>query len=269
MTVVPELLANLPATSAAAGAGPRDVVVALPDPRTADRVATALGAQTGPTREAWMHGAPGAALPAALLVEAVQAAVPGAIVDLLAFGSGATRSSVEVLDVSRAIRTVEPAGPDVPYAMFLRSGGVLEPPISGPPASPVSAWRDLDVTLKLMGGACTACGATYFPRRPACASCGAHDSAKPVRLVGEATVVTSTTDHLVAGVNPGTPESPTTMVVAETDAGARLFLPAVHGAFPAIGSRVRTVIRLAHQGGGFRNYHWRFAPVMSPESGDE
>jgi uncharacterized OB-fold protein len=215
-----------------------------------------------------MHGAPGAVLPASLLVEAVTSAVPGGIVDLFAFGSGATRSSVEVLDVSRAIRTVEPAGPDVPYAMFLRSGGVLEPPVSGPPASPVSAWRDLDVTLKLMGGVCTACGATYFPRRPACASCGAHDSAKPVRLVGEATVVTSTTDHLVAGVNPGTPESPTTMVIAETDAGARLFLPAVHGSFPAIGSRVRTVIRLAHQGGGFRNYHWRFAPVMSPESGD-
>jgi 3-hydroxy-3-methylglutaryl CoA synthase/uncharacterized OB-fold protein len=269
LTVVPKLLANLSDKSASAGASPRDVVVALSDPRAADRVAAALGAQTGPTREAWMHGAPGSVLPASLLVEAVASAVPGEIIDLVAFGSGVTRSSVEVLDVMRAVRTVEPAGPNLPYAMFLRSGGALGPPVSGPPASPVSAWRDLDATLQLMGGACAVCGATYYPSRPACASCGAHDSAMPVRLVGEATVVTSTTDHLVAGVNPGTPESPTTMVVAETDAGARLFLPSVHGSFPAIGSRVRTVLRLAHQGGGFRNYHWRFAPVMSPEPGDE
>lgn len=268
MTVVPELLAHLPDTSGSTGTNPRDVVVALPDPRIADRVAAAIGARTGGAREAWVHGAPGAVLPAAVLAEAVASTTLGGIVELLAFGSGATRSTVEVLDTSRVTRMVEPAGPDLPYAMFLRSGGVLEPPVSSPAASPVSAWRDLDVTLQLMGGMCRVCGVTYYPRRPACASCGAHDRAKPVRLVGEATVVTSTTDHLVAGVNPGTPESPTTMVVAETDEGARIFLPAVHGSFPAIGSRVRTVLRLAHRGGGFRNYHWRFAPATSLESGD-
>lgn len=269
MTVVPELLAHLPDRSGSASLGPHDVIVALPEQRAADRVAAAIGAQSGRTPDARKHGAPGAALPAALLAEAVAAANPGTIIDLLAFGSGVTRSSVEVLDPGRVSRLVEADGPVLPYAMFLRSAGVLEPPISSPAASPVSAWRDLDVTLQLMGGKCSECGVTYFPRRPACASCGAHDRAEPVRLVGEATVVTSTTDHLVAGVNPGTPESPTTMVVAATDAGARMFLPAVHGSVPAIGSRVRTVLRLAHRGGGFRNYHWRFAPVTSLDPDDE
>lgn len=265
LSVVPALLADLPPIGSTGGSSTADVLVALPDRRAAERIAATLGsAGTLEVAAAWDHGVPAAVLPAVLLVEGIAAAASGITLDVLAFGSGASRIRVEVGDPGRARPVVEQPGPMLAYATFLRSAGAIEPPISAPAASPVSAWRDLDVTLGLLGAVCDACGATYFPLRPACAACGAHARSRPVRLVGEATVVTSTTDHLVAGVNPGTPESPTTMVVAETEAGARLFLPAVHGAIPAIGSRVRTVLRLAHQGGGFRNYHWRLAPALPP-----
>lgn len=265
LSIAPALLADLPPLGSSAGSSSRDVLVALPDRRASERIAATLGSAGAlDVAAAWQHGVPAAVLPVVLLVEGIAAAAPGITLDVLAFGSGASRIRVEVGDPGLALPVVERPGPVLAYATFLRSAGAMEPPISAPATSPVSAWRDLDATLGLLGAACDACGATFFPLRPACAVCGAHARSRPVRLVGEATVVTSTTDHLVAGVNPGTPESPTTMVVAETEAGARLFLPAVHGAVPAIGSRVRTVLRLAHQGGGFRNYHWRFAPVLPP-----
>lgn len=259
-TVLPPLLDVLPGPG---GEGvPVSLQVAVADARAAARLAAARGhAADRVAAGSWDAGAPGLVLPAALLAEAVAAAAPGELIEVVAVGSGLASVTVEVTDPARVVRDLAPPGPEVAYATYLRAGGQLEPPLSAPATSPVTAWRDLDATLRLHGGRCERCRTTSYPQRPACPSCGSTAPMVSERLVGTATVVTTTTDHLVAGVNPGTPESPTTMVVGETPQGARLFLPAVHGTEPAIGSEVRTVLRLAHLGGGFRSYHWRFAPT--------
>jgi hydroxymethylglutaryl-CoA synthase len=264
-TVAAEAMAALRDTNAD-GVRPADrLLVALPERRLADRLAAAAARPHGADPAAWDHGTPGAALPAILLAHAIADARPGERIDIVAFGSGATRLSVEVSDPAAVSNVVPEPGPAVSYSTFLRSAGSLGPPLSAPVASPVPATRDIGATLGLLGGMCDACGATYYPSRPACASCGSNVGLRSTRLVGPATVITSTTDHLVAGVNPGTPESPTTMVVAETSSGARVFLPAVHGYVPDVGETVTSVLRLAHLGGGFRNYHWRYAPCRSSE----
>lgn len=260
-TIVPEVLGML-GRIPVEGATPADhVVVALPDRAAAKKVSAALGAEPDSATGAWTGGAPGAVLPAVLLAETLTGAAPGASVDLYAFGSGVSRIRFLAHAATRPAIFVEEPGPEVPYSIFLRRAGGLRPGLAAPASSPVSATRDIAATLGLLGSSCAACGTVAYPIRTVCANCAVPSSGSTVRLSGEASVVTTTTDHLVAGVNPGTPESPTTMVVAETSEGARLFLPAVHGHVPAVGSKVRTVLRLAHLGGGFRNYHWRFAPM--------
>jgi hydroxymethylglutaryl-CoA synthase len=263
-TVLPPLLAALPTWPDEVP--PASLQIALSDLRAATRLAVSRGGvRERVAAVAWQGGAPGATLPAALLVEAVAAGQPGELVEVLAVGSGVGQVRVEVRDPTLAVPARRQVGPELPYTAYLRAGGLLSPPYEAPAASPVTAWRDLDATLRLHGMRCTRCATVSYPRRPACPGCGSSGPTTPARLRGEAVVVTSTTDHLVSGVNPGTPESPTTMIVAETADGARLYLPAVHGSAPPIGSRVRTVLRLAHLGGGFRSYYWRFAPVGDEE----
>lgn len=257
-TLVPEALGSLDFGQSADAARVDHVVVALPDRRASIRIAASLGPADSVGDSAWKDGAPGSTLPAALLVDVLSSVAAGEIVDMIAFGSGASRLRFRAGDASAVSAVVETAGPTVPYATYLRAASLLEPGLSAPSASPVTAARDLPSTLGLTGASCSDCGATYFPTRPSCTICGGETHSGMTRLTGDAVVVTTTTDHLVAGVNPGTPESPTTMVVAETESGARVFLPAVHGLSPRVGDRVRPVLRLAHRGGGFRNYHWRF-----------
>lgn len=268
-TIVPDVLAMLGRDPGEGVTPPDHVVVALPDRSAAKKVSAALGVEPASVARAWTGGAPGAVLPALLLAEALSGAAPEDAVDLYAFGSGVSRIRFLAHSATRPSILVEEPGPEVPYSMFLRRAGVLRPGLAAPAASPVTAARDIAATLGLLGSSCAACGTVAYPSRSVCANCAVPSIGPKVRLSGEATVVTTTTDHLVAGVNPGTPESPTTMVVAETSEGARLFLPAVHGHVPAVGSAVRTVLRLAHRGGGFRNYHWRFAPAgaVSREGG--
>jgi len=260
MTVLPGLLASLDRPGGGAPHG--NVQVAFPDLRHATRLVSRLGADHSLLAvDAWEHGSPGAVLPIELLSRAIQAAEQGEPIEVLAFGSGVDQLMVEAGDPAEVVWTSSHVAVDIPYATYLRAGGALGQPVTVPEASPVVAWRDLEATVRLVGGRCPVCGAVCYPSRTACPACGSPQPMDPVRLVGEATVVTATTDHVVAGVNPGLPESPVTMVVAETADGARLYLPSVHGQQPAIGSRVRTVPRLAHLGGGFRNYHWRFRDV--------
>jgi hydroxymethylglutaryl-CoA synthase len=250
----PELNATLVGASA--------VHIGANDPRARRSLASRLAPEAASTSRLLKREGAGVATSGLLLAEALPSAQAGEVHVLVGVGSG--------VDLVALTVTTPPPDPlisaqitpqPVPYGVHLRSRErmVVRPAV--PDTSAVPAWRDLEATLGLVGHRCEDCAETSYPGRGRCRACGGATSAETIRLAGGGEVVTLTTDHLVAGVNPGTPESPTTMVVVQLDAGARVFLPATHGAELAIGDRVQTVLRLAHMGGGFRNYHWRAEPV--------
>lgn len=214
----------------------------------------------------WTLGDAGAAMPGLLLAAALRDAEAGerhAVValgsgaDVLVVTAGAEASSHVIVDEGRATR--------LPYGLYLRHRGRMVVGPAFPDASPVVAWRDQEAVVGLVGATCEACDARAYPPRSSCPTCQAPGPGRPVRMAGPGHVATFTTDHLVAGVNPGTPESPTTMAVVDLDAGGRVFLPTVHGMAPTVGQRVTTVFRVAHDGGGFRHHHWRVAPLDREE----
>lgn len=246
-----------------AGAEVDAVAVSLPSPRLASRLAGSLtpGADVDAVgAKAWGDGFSGAAMVGPLLAALADEGGAGSTVLLAAAGGGI---EVALLRVGE----VEPLPPGervrrpLPYAEHLRRRGLLDRPIPQPDASAVAAWREQDALLRLHGERCPDCSTVRFPLGGACPGCGSTAEGEHERLVGDAVVVTATRDHLVALVNPGTPENPTTMAVLETPVGARLYLPVVDGLDVEVGDRVRTVFRLSHDGGGWPNYHWKAAPA--------
>ena len=249
------------------GADLAGVHVAASTPRLAKRLAALADADAATASpELWELGDAGAAMPGLLLAAALRRAVPGERHLLVTLGSGVGALLLEAGPDREAV-TIDDGAPTapLPYGLALRHAGRLVQGPSAPDASPVAAWRDVAAVVGLVGARCSACGQRAYPRWSSCPACSAIGPGVPVRMVGEGRVATFTTDHLVAGVNPGTPESPTTMVVVDLDDGGRLFLPAVAGTEPSVGQRVRTVFRVAHDGGGFRHHHWRVAPLDHEE----
>jgi hydroxymethylglutaryl-CoA synthase len=238
------------------------VHVGANDPRARRSLASRLAPDARATTQLLEREGAGVATAGLLLAEALPSAQPGEVHIVVGIGSGVDLLALEVTTPPTGPLVEVAADPQlVPYGVHLRSRDRLVARAAVPDTSAVPAWRDLEATLGLIGHRCLDCDEITFPGRGRCRACGGATADDGLRLVGGGEVVTFTTDHLVAGVNPGTPESPTTMVVVQLDAGARVFLPATHGAELAVGDRVRTVLRLAHLGGGFRNYHWRVEPV--------
>lgn len=262
--VYPDLLVRAAAEPdvAAAVSGGAGVHVSATTPRLASRLGAVIAPDAAsPSEHLWALGHTGTAHPGILLSHAIANGTTGQAHLLVTLGGGVDVLAIEVGEPGRASHDDGAPNVPLPYGTRLLHTGRLASRPATPTSSTVVAWRDAGAVTGLLGMRCGACQVRSYPRRPVCPNCQDHRDLASVRMVGQGTVVTATTDHLVAGVNPGTPESPTTMAVVEMDDGGRLFLPTTHGTTSTVGDRVRTVLRVAHDGGGFRHHHWRVAPV--------
>lgn len=253
---------------AAAGVAPADVAAvaySASQPAHAGKLLAGLGIDApvfvGSTEKA---GYAGAAHPALCLAAALGAASPGDVVALVATGDGADALVVRA-DASCVVVGPDVAGTgsdhEVAYASFLRSRGALAQETEPPRSSPVAHHRDTEQHLRLSGIHCSACGQVQYPATSRCAYCGAEDVA-PVALARHGRVQTFTTDHIVAGINPGNGEGVVTMAVVDLDGGGRVFVQCTSDySDVAIDDEVELVLRHLHDGSGFKNYYWKARPA--------
>lgn len=247
------------------------LVVAASTPRVAADLAKRLGtgARVVTTSDVAV-GHAGTAHPALLLTAALAEAAPGQTVLLIATGDGADAILLRAGQPPRGIEALAQelarAREVSSYASVLRRRGVLPLETTAPRSSPVAQRREEGQTLRLHAMRCQSCGLVQYPVTELCSACASADVAEqPMARTG--TIHTYTTDHIVAGINPGIGESPVTLAVVDLDDGARAFLQLTdHPADDvAVGDRVELCFRLLHDGSEYHNYYWKARPATRTE----
>lgn len=213
-------------------------------------------------------GNAGTAHPALCLTAALAAAASGDVVVLVATGDGADALVVRAHDACQVVLP-QVAGADpgreMAYAAYLRSRGDIAQDVEPPRSSTVAHARDADQHLRLRGMRCAACGQVQYPITRRCAYCSSNDI-QIVDLARRGRVQTFTTDHIVAGINPGNGEGIVTMAVVDLDGGGRVFVQCTSEYVDvAVDDEVVLVFRHLHDGSGFRNYYWKAAPASGRE----
>jgi 3-hydroxy-3-methylglutaryl CoA synthase len=256
-----------------AGLQPGDLAllaVSASSPRVAPAVAEALGADAtvvGDDRVPVGNG--GAAHPAMLLATAVATAAPGQVVLLIATGDGADALVVRAgatmprgCDLLAA--HLANGAPITSYTSYLQRRGIVPVAASAPRSSPVAQRRDEAQYLRLHAMRCRSCGLVQYPITELCARCASPD-AERVPLARAGAVHTFTTDHIVAGINPGIGESPITMAVIDLDDGARVFmqLTDMDADDVSVGMPVQLCFRRLHDGSDYHNYYWKARPAAA------
>jgi len=246
----------------------------VPDGRTYMRLArqaplapvlVRMGPQ-GPAPSLLMRaGNLGTAFPLAQLVLLLEQARPDDLLLLVGYGDGA---DAYLLRVTQAITARPPrrpvdfwldtAGP-ITYAqaLFFR-GHIREKPLFPPGAEPWTSLpllhREREALLSLSARRCTACGAVWWPPRPACYECGAQDAFEPIRLSRRGTVATFEVEWALPF-----PRLPVGMVTVDTPEGARLTTQSTDGDPRAlsIGQHVELAPRLFHTAKTIPHYSWK------------
>ena len=242
------------------------LAVAAADPRAAPAVQRALGIK-GDLVQAPLDqvGFAGAALPPLLLALALDRASAGDLVLLIATGDGADGVVLEAGQRPRGAGRLEHLLRDThalpSYHHYLRSRGILANERREPVSSPVVQRREEAQLLRFHGMRCRGCGEIQYPIMPLCGRCGRNELDE-VRLSRFGTVYTYTTDHVVAQINPGLPQSPVTMAVIDLEDGARVYLQLtdVRDEELRVGLGVEVCFRLLHEGSDYHNYYWKARP---------
>lgn len=204
----------------------------------------------------------GCAHPLALLARLAEGAAPGARLGLVAGGDGVDAWCFEVtapIDATRAAAAEREGEPLAHYGAYLRGRGLL-PAAPGVPMEPFTSAsmlaREADAWWRWQGRACEGCRTVLVLPTPACPHCGAERT-RPVALGRVGTVFTATAEHYVPS-----PEPPTGMVVIDLEGGGRATVQWAGGAgpLPAIGDRVRLVLRKYHEADGWPHYWWKALP---------
>lgn len=230
-----------------------------------ERVADVLSGEIGDT---------GAAHPLLVLSAVLEAAQPGALIVLAAFGQGC---DVLVLRTTDAIKAYRPARPlrsqidsgvtETSYMKHLVLNDLV-PWDKGKRAERdkqtalSTLYRNREMLTAFTGGRCKACGARQFPRTRVCVApgCGARDTQESVSLAdATARVVSWSADHLTF-----TPDPPLRYGVVAFEEGGRLmmeFADCGDGDID-VGVPLRMVFRVKDYDDrrGFRRYFWKAAP---------
>jgi 3-hydroxy-3-methylglutaryl CoA synthase len=219
----------------------------------------------------------GGAQPLAMLDAALRAATPGALVLVVAFGSGCDALLLE--------RTPEPCPGDVPdagkaetsYLKYLSFTGQIElewgmrAEMDNKTAL-TAAWRDHARAARFEGGRCDRCGTVQFPRTHVCVNpeCRAHETQAPVSLAERAARVLSHTSDFLAY----TPHPPFKFGHVDFDGGGRVLMEFADSDVDelAVGVPLRMVYRVKDFDAtrGFRRYFWKATPdrTAAPASHD-
>jgi uncharacterized OB-fold protein len=210
----------------------------------------------------------GCAQPLAMLDIAVRAAAPGALILVVAFGSGC--------DVLLLRRTAVPcpggvpdAGkPETSYLKYLSFTGQIalawgmRAEMDNKPAL-TAAWRDHARTERFEGGRCERCGTVQFPRSRLCVNpaCKAQDAQQPVSLADRpARVLSHTSDFLAY-----TPAPPFQFGHIDFEGGGRVLMEFADTDPDElrVGLPLRMVYRVKDLDAarGFRRYFWKATPA--------
>lgn len=212
----------------------------------------------------------GTAQPLMMLAAALEAAKPGDVLLLAAYGDGADAMIFKVTDqIGKSINRckmntfLENKLMLPSYVRFLSYRGILEAQPGEPfrlfPSATVS-WRERRSSLRCHASRCKKCGCMTFPVQRICYNCRSKDDYEEVRvsdMTGK--VFTFTRDNLA-----GRSDDPIIIqTVAELESGLR-FYAMMTDCDPdsvELGTPVELTFRRIYEGAGFHNYFWKLRPV--------
>ncbi|EKE43238.1 3-Oxoacyl-(acyl-carrier-protein) synthase III [Oceaniovalibus guishaninsula JLT2003] len=225
-------------------------------------------------------GETGAAHPLLMLAHALESAEPGDRILVAGFGQGCDALLFQATDAVRARRAAGVAAQigkgraDDNYARFVTLNGLLtvEHGIraeldKGTALS--NHWRNKDMTQRMTGGHCTACGTDQFPKARICVNpeCGAVDTQRDEGFSHKIGKLNSfTADRLTYS-----PDPPAYYGMVEFASGGRLmcdFTDIDAADPPQVGMAMRMVFRVKDHDTrrGFRRYFWKAMPATREET---
>lgn len=210
----------------------------------------------------------GAAQPLAMLDIALRAALPGALVLLVAFGSGCNVVLLRRSDVPCPGEVPAAGKPETSYLKYLSFTGQL--PLEWGMRAEMdnrsvlsAAWRDRARVARFEGGLCEHCDTVQFPRSRLCVNpeCKAQDTQKAVSFVDRrAHVLSHTSDFLGY-----TPAPPFQFGHIDFEGGGRVLMEFTDTDREElrVGLPVRMVFRIKDLDRlrGFRRYFWKATPI--------
>lgn len=224
-------------------------------------------------------GETGAAHPLLMLAQALESAQPGDRILVASFGQGCDALLFEATEAinnrpARSIATqIEKGRSDDNYARFITLNGLVnvEQGIRAEldKATALSNhWRNKDMTQRMMGGHCTACGTNQFPKSRICVNpeCGAVDTQRDEGFSDKIGKLNSfTADRLTYS-----PDPPAYYGMVQFDSGGRLmcdFTDIDPDHQPEVGMAMRMVFRVKDYDSkrGFRRYFWKAMPATQEE----
>jgi 3-hydroxy-3-methylglutaryl CoA synthase len=204
----------------------------------------------------------GCAEPLLLLGGALEAAAPGDLVLVGAYGEGADallfRATDAIGDRPPASRLSEWIAAKTmlsSYQKYLKYRRLLPVEEIMEVVTNVLEFKELKQDVRLYGSRCLACGTVQYPIARVCIQCRTPDRLEDVRLARRGTVFTYTVDHLSANV-----EHPLPMAVVDLDGGGRVYLQVTDTDTTAVGMPVRLTYRRIHEGEGSHHYYWKARP---------
>jgi len=241
------------------------IVVATAHPRAGGVVAKKLGRPVVGDLAATV-GSTGAAQPALALTAAIEAAVPGTVIALVALADGADvlifRTTGERVSARPVATQIDDGNDSLPYAKFLAWRGVMipNPPNRPEPAraSGAAAGRSVEWKFGFVGSRDRESGALHMPPARVSFAGGNVDDMDPAPMAdATGTVMTFTVDRLAYSPSP-----PVIFAVVDFDTGGRLPIELTDTTPDdiAVGTTVEMTFRRLNSADGIANYFWKARP---------
>lgn len=210
----------------------------------------------------WLaHGDTGTTAPFSALAQVLMNSQPGDRVILAAYGNG--NCDCLLLRVNGRINEMKSLSPGpkalaskiMDYSQYLRLKGLLTDESLNPYSSPALLWKEQKQNLLLMGTRCRQCSTFAYPRRRVCLKCGSNDDFEDAGMGRTGRIYTFSVERVFPSPGPTV-----CMAVADMEGGGR-FYAQVADCEPGelkVGAPVELCLRKLHDGGGYRNYYWKF-----------
>jgi len=219
-------------------------------------------------------GDTGSAMPIMSLVEALEEAITGSRIILVAYGNGCDVFSLKVTDYIEGAKSKDRRGITrclaskkmlSNYNRYLRWRELItiQPPAR--PAielrlpGPQALWKENEKELQLRGTKCKNCGTPQYPPQRVCVNCRAKDNFEYYSFLDKkAKLFSFCHDHLMATIDP-----PVTVAVLDFEGGGRMIID-MTDRDPAeckVGMPIDLTFRKLYYVGGIYNYWWKCRPA--------
>ena len=224
-------------------------------------------------------GETGAAHPLLMLAQALESAEPGDRILIASFGQGCDALLFEATDAitNRPLKSIatqiDKGRADDNYTRYMTLNGLVNVELGiraelDKATALSNHWRNKDMTQRMMGGHCEACGTNQFPKARICVNpeCGAVDTQRDEGFSHKIGKLNSfTADRLTYS-----PDPPAYYGMVQFDTGGRLMcdFTDIDGASPPeVGMAMRMVFRVKDydKNRGFRRYFWKAMPATQEE----